>query len=119
MPPLASLFMLMQSDATRYTQPTYFLPVVVFLLVAGLIGWIIATVLGFARARAFGPATRWFALASACMIVFHLQFILLALGLILDNPEMTLAVGAFFNLFALLAAVCAIIGFLRLTSSPR
>jgi hypothetical protein len=111
--------MLAQADAPRVTQPTYFLPVVVFLLFAGLIGWIIATVLGFARARAFGPATRWFALASACMIIFHLQFILLALGFILENPELTLAIGAFFNLFAVLAAICAIIGFIRLTSSPR
>jgi hypothetical protein len=115
---LASLFVLAQSEP-RYTQPTYFLPVVGFLLVAGLVGWIIATVLGFARARAFGPSTRWFALAAACMILFHLQYLLLALGLILDNPEMTLAIGAFFNLFAVLAAVCAIMGFLRLTSSPR
>lgn len=117
--PLASLLMLLQEEGTRYVQPTYFLPVVVFLLVAGLIAWIVATVLGFARARAFGPATRWFALASACMIVFHLQFVLLALGLILDNPNMTLSVGAFFNLFALLSGICAIIGFIRLTSSPR
>lgn len=109
---------LLQAE-TSYRQPTYFLPVVVLLLVAGLVGWIIATVLGFARARAFGPSARWFALAAACMILFHLQFLLLALGLILDNPDMTLAVGAFFNLFAVLAAVCAIIGFLRLTSSPR
>jgi hypothetical protein len=116
--PLASLFIFIQSEP-RYTQPAHFIPVVVFLLFAGLVGWIIATVLGFARARAFGPSARWFALASACMIVFHLQFVLLALGLILDNPEMTLSIGAFFNLFAVLAAVCAIIGFLRLTSSPR
>lgn len=116
--PFALLLMLAQAE-TRFTQPTYFLPVTLFLLVAGLVGWIIATVLGFARARAFGPATRWFALASACMILFHLQFILLALGLILDNPEMTLAVGAFFNLFAVLSAICAVIGFIRLTSAPR
>lgn len=116
---LASLLMVLAQAGPQYTQPTYFLPVVLFLLVGGLIGWIIATVLGFARARAFGPSTRWFALASACMILFHLQFVLMALGLVLDNPELTLSIGAFFNLFAVLSAVCAIIGFLRLTSGPR
>ncbi len=115
---LASLWLLMQTE-TRATQPNFFVPVVLILLVAGVLGWLIAAVLGFQRARAFGPSARWFALASACMIVFHLQFVLLALGFILDNPDMTLAVGAFFNLFAVLAAVCAILGFLRLTSSPR
>jgi uncharacterized membrane protein YhdT len=113
---IGTLLMLAQTE-TRYVQPTYFIPVVLFMLVAGLIGWLVATVLGFARARAFGTVTRWFALASACMILYHLQFLLLALGLILDNPEMTLAVGAFFNLFAVLAAACAIMGFLRLTST--
>jgi uncharacterized membrane protein YhdT len=117
--PASLLTLLLQQEETRYVKPTYFLPVVLLFLVAGLVGWIIAAVLGFARARAFGPSARWFALASACMIIFHLQFVLLALGFILDNPDMTLAVGAFFNLFAVLAAVCAILGFLRLTSSPR
>lgn len=114
---IAPLLSFAQAE-TRYVQPNFFLPVVVFMLTAGLIGWLIATVLGFARARAFGPSTRWFAIACVCMIIYHLQFLLLALGLIINNPDMTLAVGAFFNLFAVLASICAIIGFIRLTN-PR
>jgi len=103
---------------TRYTQPAYFVPVVVLMLAAGLVFWLVAAVLGFARAKAFGPATRWFAISAVCMIIYHLQFLLLALGAILENPGLTLVVGAFFNLFAVIAAICAIIGFLRLTD-PR
>ncbi len=114
---IASLLMLAQIE-TRYTQPSYFVPIVLFLLIAGAVGWLIAAVLGFARARAFGPSVRWFALASVCLIMYHLQFLMLALGIVLDNPDLTLAVGAFFNIFIVLGSVCAVMGFVRLTS-PR
>lgn len=114
---IASLLMLAQTE-TRYTQPTYFYPIALFLLIAGAVGWLIAAVLGFARARAFGPSVRWFALASVCLIMYHLQFLMLALGIVLDNPDLTLAVGAFFNIFIVLGSVCAVMGFVRLTS-PR
>ena len=114
---LASILLLAQVE-TRYSQPTYFVPVVVLMLAAGLVVWLVAAVLGFARARAFGPSTRWFAIAAVCMIIYHLQFLLLALGLILENPSLTLAVFAFFNLFAVVAAICSIMGFIRLTH-PR
>ena len=114
---LVAILFLVQVE-TRYTPPTWFIPVVGMMLVAGVIAWLIAAVLGFARARAFGPSTRWFAFAAVCMIIYHLQYLLLALGLLLDNPNMTLSVGAFFNLFAILAALCCTMGFIRLTH-PR
>lgn len=101
-----------------YTPPAYFGIVVVLLLVAGIIGWIVAAVLGFARARAFGPSTRWFALASVCLIIYHLQFLVLAVGAVQNDSDLVLGVGAFFNLFVVVASVCAIIGFVRLTD-PR
>ncbi len=112
---IASLIMLAQVE-TRYTQPTYFAPVVLTLLAVGALGWLIATVLGFARARAFGPSTRWFAITAACLLLYHLQFLILAFGLIQNDPNLVLGVGAFFNLFVVLASVCAIIGFVRLTN---
>src|SRR5436189_632961 len=114
---LASIWLLAQVE-TRYEQPTWFAAVVLLMLAAGVVTWLIAAVLGFARARAFGPSTRWFAFAAVCMIIYHLQFLFLALGLILENPGMTLTVAAFFNLFAVLAALCCTMGFVRLTS-PR
>jgi hypothetical protein len=114
---LGSILMLAQTS-TSYTPPSYFLPVVSLMLLAGIVGWLIAAVLGFARARAFGPSTRWFAISAVFMMIYHLQFLLLALGIILQDPNMTLNVGAFFNLFAVVAAFCAIMGFIRLTS-PR
>jgi len=113
---LASILMLAQVE-TRYNQPSYFVPVVVLMLAAGLVLWLVAAVLGFARAKAFGPSTRWFAIAAVSMIIYHLQFLLLALGFILENPNLTLAVFAFFNLFAVVAAICSILGFLRLTQT--
>ncbi|HXM33664.1 MAG TPA: hypothetical protein VN920_00620 [Pyrinomonadaceae bacterium] len=111
---LTSILMLAQVE-TRYNQPIYFVPVVVLMLAAGLVLWLVAAVLGFARAKAFGPSTRWFAIGAVCMIIYHLQFLLLALGVILENPNLTLVVGAFFNLFAVVAAICSIMGFIRLT----
>lgn len=115
---LASLLMLALQGETPVRPPVYFIPVVVFLVVAGTIGWLVAAVLGFARARAFGPSTRWFAFASVCMIIFQLMFFLLAIGVILNNPDLTLGIGAFFFLFPVLAAVCSILGFVKLTN-PR
>jgi len=93
--------------------------VIVVLLVAGLVGWLIAAVLGFARASAFGPSTRWFALSALCMLIYHLHLVAFGLlGRVESDMEKLLSFGAFFNLFVVIGSVCAIIGFLRLTN-PR
>lgn len=113
---LASVAMLAQAQQT-YNEPVYFKPIFLALLVAGMLGWLIAAVLGFARARAFGASTRWFALACVCLILYHLQFLVMAI-FIINDPEIVLNIGAFFNLFIVLGAVCAILGFVRLTN-PR
>lgn len=108
----------------RATQPTYFFLVTLVLLVLGGIGWLIAAVLGFARSPAFGPSARWFSYAAVCLIIYHLQFLLFGvfvfLGMSQNSADLTMAlgVGAFFNLFVVLAAVCAIMGFVRMTN-PR
>ncbi len=86
----------------------------------GGLGWLIAAVLGFSRARAFGPAIRWFALSAVCLVIFHLHFLLLgilaAFGARNDNDfGSVLSVGAFFNLFVVLGAICSIMGFVKLT----
>ena len=113
---LASLLLLLQSE-TRATEPTYFKPIFLILLIAGALGWLIAMVLGFQRARAFGPSARWFTYAAICLLLYHLQFVLLALFIVLqNNTDMVLNVGAFFNLFVVLGAVCAIMGFIKLTN---
>lgn len=112
---ILAFFLMLAQVETRYNRPNYFIPIVILMLVAGFVLWLVAAVLGFARAKAFGPSTRWFAIGAVCMIIYHLQFLLLALAGILDDPNLTLAVGAFFNLFAVVAAICAIMGFIRLT----
>ena len=113
---LASLLLLLQTE-TRANEPTYFKPIFLILLVAGALGWLIAMVLGFQRARAFGSSARWFTYAAICLLIYHLQFVLLALFIVLqNNADMVLNIGAFFNLFVVLGAICAIMGFVRLTN---
>ena len=118
------LIMLLQQPQLRATQPNYFFPVVVLLLVAGGVGWLIAAVLGFARSPAFGPSARWFSYAAVCLIIYHLHFLLFGVFAVLGISQnsvdlsMALGVGAFFNLFVVLGSICAIMGFVRMTS-PR
>lgn len=115
--------LLLQTRPLQATQPAFFTLVVVGLLLAGGVAWLIAAVLGFARAPAFGPSTRWFSYAAVCLIIYHLHFLLFGLlvmaGVTQSNDLSTaLGVGAFFNLFVVLGAVCMIMGFVRLTK-PR
>jgi hypothetical protein len=113
---LASLWMLAQTE-TRANEPSFFKPIFLILLVAGALGWLIAMVLGFQRARAFGPSAKWFTYAALCLLLYHLQFVLLALFIVIqNNTDMVLNLGAFFNLFVVLAAGCAIMGFVKLTN---
>ena len=93
--------------------------VIVVLLAAGILGWLVAAALGFARARAFGPSTRWFALSALFVLIYHLHLVAFALlGSVEKDVEKLLTFGAFFNLWVVLASVCAVVGFLRLTN-PR
>ncbi len=108
----ASLFILFQTVA----PPSYFGPVVLVLLIGGALGWFVAATLGFARARAFGASARWFATAAVCLVLFHLQFLALAFGVFLNDLDLIFGLGAFFNIFVVLAAICAILGFVRLTN---
>lgn len=116
--------LLMMLQQLRATQPSYFFVVVLLLLIAGGVGWLIASVLGFARSPAFGPSARWFSYAAVCLTIYHLHFLLFGVFVFLGMSQqsvdlsMALGVGAFFNLFVVLAAVCAIMGFVRMTN-PR
>ena len=115
---LLVLFQTAGQTETTFNEPSYFVPVILGSLVAGAILWLVAAVLGFARARAFGASTRWFSFAAVCLLLFHLQFLGLAFGLILKDVKTVFAILTFFNIFVVLGAVCAIMGFVRLTN-PR
>ena len=99
-----------------FRAPSYFTPVLLGLLALGALGWLVAAVLGFTRARVFGSPARWFALASVCLVCFHLQLLVVGIGVAGNDTGMVLAIGAFLNIFVVLGAVCAIIGFTRLTN---
>lgn len=114
---IASVVMLAQVETT-FREPSYFAPVMLGMLVLGAVAWLIAAVLGFARAGAFGPSTRWFSLSAVCLILFHVQFIVLGLGVLTKDSSLIFGILSFFNFFILVGAVCAIMGFIRLTS-PR
>ena len=99
--------------------PSYFPWIAFGLLSLGGLGWLIAAALGFARARAFGESPRWFAISAVCLLLYHIQiFVFVIYGISEQNTESLLAMGAFFNLFVALGAVCAIIGFMRM-NDPR
>ncbi len=117
---LALLFLAQAADQTETTfnEPSYFVPVILGLLVFGAILWLVAAVLGFARARAFGSSARWFSFAAVCLLLFHLQFLLLAFGLIIKDMRTVFGILTFFNIFVVLGAICVIMGFVRLTN-PR
>jgi len=120
---LAMINLLAQSSISA-TRPTFFIVIVVSLLLAGGVAWLIAAVLGFARARAFGPSARWFSYAAVCLIIYHLHFVLFGIVTYLSATQnggdagMALEIGSFFNLFIVFGAICSIMGFIRLTS-PR
>ena len=118
------VLMLMLLQQLRATPPSYFFIVTLLLLIGGGVAWLIAAVLGFARSPAFGPSARWFSYAAVCLIIYHLHFLLFGvfvfLGISQNSVDLSaaLGVGAFFNLFVVLGAICAIMGFVRMTS-PR
>src|SRR5688572_31112373 len=114
---MALLILLAQTETT-FHEPGYFASTIMAMFLVGAVFSLIAAVLGFARARAFGPSARWFSFAAVCLILFHLQFIVLGFSLLTKDNTLIFGILTFFNVFVLLGAVCAIMGFIRLTS-PR
>lgn len=114
---IASMVMLAQVETTA-TKPSYFIPVFLGMFLVGAVAWLIASVLGFARARAFGPSARWFSFAAVCLLLFHIQIIAVGFGMVTNDTSLAFSILTFLNLFVILGAVCAIMGFIRLTS-PR
>jgi hypothetical protein len=115
---LALPLILAQDEATVYNLPPYFVWVFGLLLIAGGLAWLVATVLGFSRSRAFGLSTRWFALAAACMILYHAHWLALVFSINSKNMDVIFLILASLNLFIVLGAICTIIGFARL-NRPR
>ena len=114
---IATVAMLIQVE-TAFREPSYFAPVMLGMLALGALTWLVAAVLGFARAKAFGPSARWFSFGAVSLILFHLQFIALGFGLLTKDNSLVFGLLTFFNIFVIIAAICAIMGFIRLTS-PR
>ena len=113
----ASISMLAQVDTT-FDKPNYFIPAFVLMFLLGGIGWLVAAVLGFARARAFGPSARWFSFAAVCLLLFHIQILAVGFGVVTSDKSVAMTILTFLNLFVILGAFCAIMGFIRLTT-PR
>lgn len=119
---MSSFALMFLQNGMTARQPSYFVPVLLGSLVAGGVFWLIAVVLGFARARAFGASTRWFSLSALCLLIYHIQFLLLGMVAVMgaqaNDFDSVLSFGAFFNIFVVFGAVCAVMGFVRLTN-PR
>jgi hypothetical protein len=110
------LLMLLAQVANTFRQPSYFAPVMVIMFLLGTVAWLIAAVLGFARARAFGASTRWFSFTAVCLLLFHVQFLAVGFGVLTNDTSFVFTVLTFFNFFVILGAICTIIGFIRLTN---
>jgi hypothetical protein len=113
-----ALLMFMAQTETTFREPSYFAPAIMGMFLVGALASLVAAVLGFARAKAFGPSTRWFSFAAVCLILFHVQFLAMGFGVLTKDSSLVFTILTFFNLFILLAAVCMAIGFIRLTN-PR
>lgn len=111
------LVMLAQVETTL-REPGYFVPLIMGMFVLGGVVSLIAAVLGSARARAFGPSARWFSFSAICLVLFHIQFLVMGVGMFTRDNDLVYSIMAVFNLFIILAAICAAIGFIRLTN-PR
>jgi hypothetical protein len=114
---MALLIMLAQTETT-FRVPGYFQVTIMVMFLVGALASLVASVLGFARAPAFGPSARWFSFAAVCLILFHVQYLALGFGVIANDNSLVFTILTFFNLFILLAAFCLIMGFIRLTN-PR
>ena len=114
---IATIILLAQTE-TAFHEPSYFAPVILGMLALGTVGWLIAAVLGFARAKAFGASARWFSFGAVCLILYHLQFVALGFSLLTKDNSLVFNLLTFFNVFVIIAAFCAIMGFIRLTN-PR
>lgn len=114
---IASMLLLAQVDTTL-NKPSYFIPVFLGMFMLGAVAWLVAAVLGFARARAFGPSARWFSFAAVCLLLFHIQIIAVGFGVVSNDTGLAFSILTFMNLFVIIGAVCAIMGFIRLTN-PR
>jgi succinate dehydrogenase hydrophobic anchor subunit len=117
-PALLVLLQVADQTETTFRQPSYFVPVIIALFILGAVLSLVAAVLGFARARAFGASARWFSFAAVCLLLFHLHILVFGFGVVLRDYNIVFAILTFFNAFIILAAFCAIMGFVRLTS-PR
>ena len=114
---MASLLVLAQVQTT-VNKASSFIPIFLGMLLLGIVVSLIAAVLGFARARAFGPSARWFSYSAVCLLLFHIQLLAVGLGVLSNDSNLASNIVAFFNIFIILGAICAIMGFIRLTS-PR
>lgn len=113
-----ALTIILWQTETTFREPGYFASTIMALFLVGAVASLVAAVLGFARARAFGPSARWFSFAAVCLILFHVQFLALGFGVLTKDNSLVFTILTFFNFFILLAAVCMAMGFIRLTS-PR
>jgi hypothetical protein len=114
---MALMTVLAQTETT-FRVPGYFQATIMTMFLIGAVASLVAAVLGFARAPAFGPSARWFSFAAVCLILFHVQYLALGFGVIANDNNLIFAILTFFNLFILLAAFCLVMGFIRLTN-PR
>ncbi|MEO6391167.1 MAG: hypothetical protein ABIP75_04890 [Pyrinomonadaceae bacterium] len=109
-------FLFLQNSATvsNYEIPKYFVPVFVLLLIVGLVGSLVAFVLGRGRARTGGPAVKWFSFAALALLFYYLQWFVWVYAISRQSTTLIWLLISFNTLFVFVAVVCAIMGFMQI-----
>lgn len=102
------------STVSNYQQPKYFVPTLLLLLVVGLLVSLVAFVLGRGRARAGGPAVKWFSFAALALFLYYVQWFAFAFAIARQSTTLIWLLLSFNTLFVLIAAVCALMGFMQI-----
>ena len=105
------------SESAQVILPKYFVPIFFTLMVAGLLGCLIGAVLGFGRSRGHDGGGRWFALAAVCLVIYHVQLLVMGFAALKANASIAFPLITALNLFIFLAAVCIILGFYKMKAA--
>lgn len=110
------ILMFAQTDtqSAQVILPSYFVPIFFAMMVAGLLGCLIAAVLGFGRSRVHGGHACWFAIAAVCLVLYHVQLLVMGFAALKANASIAFPLITLLNLFIFLAAVCIIMGFFKM-----
>ena len=111
---LGVILLLLQQVTNVYQQPSYFVPIFVAIWFLGLVLCLGLSVLGFRKMKSVSKEICWFAFAGVFLLLYFLEWFAVIVVIANNNMTLTWLLAAFINLPIVIAAVCAIVGLLKL-----